>query len=437
MERSGIWNPSGMPSTSGGNVYNDCWGYTTSTGEEYAIIGNVDSILVIDVTDCSNPQRVFGYYGGNRTVWRDFKVYGDYMYAVCDVNCSEGLHIFDMSALPGGDVTHVLSTTDEFTKAHNIYVDVDSSRLYACGVGGATDVYVYDLSSTPEDPELLASVDFNSVTGTGDNYYIHDLYVRNDTAYASHGYLGYYVWDMRDLSSIELLGSIDTEDYNHSSWPADDGQHAFFAEEVPTGLPMGVIDMENIHNSSTSLEEVHDFQDRLGTSGQPTPHNPYVKNDTLYISYYEDGIKAYEVSDPLNPVLIGYYDTYTDNGNSYTGYEGCWGIYPFFESGCIIASDISHGLNTIEFNFEEPCDSITAHYTGLVPDLNHLVEETATIDGLVEDDRRVTITAEESVEMQVDFEAEAMSKFEAKIGPCNDSNTLTPPTENPGSSKKN
>ena len=96
MTRVGHWDPPGMP-TSGGVTYNDVWGYTASDGSEYAIIGNVDSILVVDVTNCDDPQRVYGYEGGNTTTWRDFKVYDGYLFAVCDA-CSEGLNV---QAFPG------------------------------------------------------------------------------------------------------------------------------------------------------------------------------------------------------------------------------------------------------------------------------------------------------------------------------------------------
>jgi len=127
MVKVGQWNPTGMPIYSG-VTYNDVWGYTTSTGEEYAIIGNVDSILIVDITDCHNPVRVFGYEGGSTVIWRDFKTYGDYVYGVCD-SCDEGLHIFNMSALPGGAITHELTTTAFFDRAHNIWIDEAKSKL--------------------------------------------------------------------------------------------------------------------------------------------------------------------------------------------------------------------------------------------------------------------------------------------------------------------
>lgn len=78
----------------------------------------------------------------------------------------------------------------------------------------------------------------------------------------------------------------------------------------------------------------------------------------MYISYYEDGLKAYDLTNPASPSLVGYYDTYPDNGSNYSGYNGNWGTYPFFDSGCILVSDISYGLNTIEVG----CASLVTYY---------------------------------------------------------------------------
>ena len=353
MVRVGQWNPSGMPS-SGGVTYNDVWGYTTPTGEEYAIVGNVDSIMIVDVTDCSTPTCVFGYEGGSTAIWRDFKTYGEYVYAVCD-GCNEGLHIFDMSALPGGNVTHELTTTEFFTKAHNIYIDTAEQTLYAVGSNTVSEGFVMLDLSTPDNPTLIDEIHLDDEAGLpSSNFYVHDVFVQNDTAYASHGNTGFFVWDMSDLSNIEILGEYDSNGYNHSSWINSDGGYAYFAEEVPTGLPLSVVDLANLGHPTQDINVVHTFRDRLGTSGFPTPHNPFVKEDTLYISYYEDGIKMYDLSTPDLPVLIAYYDTYPDNGNGYSGYNGAWGTYPFFDSGCICVSDIDYGLNTIEFcQFED------------------------------------------------------------------------------------
>ena len=354
MERVGQWNPASMPVHSG-VTYNDVWGYTAEDGSEYAILGNVDSILVVNVSNPAAPERVFGYYGGGHAIWRDFKVFQDYMYAVCD-GCSEGLHIFDLTALPSGDVTHVSSTTAFFSRAHNIFIDTSTQKLYACGTNTANKGLVILDLSTPDNPTLI---DNHIFSGPG-NFYVHDLYVQNDTAYCSHGNQGYYVWDMTNLANVVELGSYDSPGYNHSSWNHSSGIYSYYAEEVPLGRPMAVMDLTNLGSAVNDIQLLTTFKDPISnTALNVTPHNPYVKNDSLFISYYEDGFKVYDLVNPVSPTLVGYYDTYPDNGSAYTGYEGAWGTYPFFSSGNILVSDISYGLNILKV---QSCASPDTYY---------------------------------------------------------------------------
>lgn len=419
MDFVGQWNPPNMPDY-GGKFYNDIWGYAAPTGEEYAILGNSDSLLVIDVTVPTAPVRKFGMYGGNKVNWRDFKTYQSYAYGVCD-NCSEGLHVLDMTNLPAS-VSHVQTTTAFFSSSHNIFIDEPNDRLYAVGVSGDTDMTILDLSN-PANPTLLKHVDFNTIILDGVNYYVHDVFVRNNIAYCSHGGAGYFIWDMNDLNNITLIGKI-TEPvykYNHSSWITDDGQYAIYAEEVPTGNPIVVVDLANV-GTGTDLTKVTTFQDNLELTGANTPHNPFIKGDTLIISYYEDGVKAYDISDPTNPKLLAYYDTYPDNVGSYNGYNGCWGVYPYLPSGHIIASDRSYGLYVLKINVPPPatCDYIVKNYifgTGTI-NIEHHVDDYIDAVGTIGNGSSVDITARNYLEVKPGFECKFGANLHLQIGGC-------------------
>jgi hypothetical protein len=64
------------------------------------------------------------------------------------------------------------------------------------------------------------------------------------------------------------------------------------------------------------------------------------------MSYYVDGTRVLDISDPINPVEVGYFDT-----SDWTGlYDGNWGTYAYLPSGYIISSDRNNGL----FIFESP-----------------------------------------------------------------------------------
>lgn len=338
----------GMP----GNEYNDVWGYVDKTGKEYAIIGSSKAINIYDVTDCSNPIQKMSYIDGSTVTWRDFKTYRNYAYGVCDGGaCTEGLEIINL------DNYSVTQSTAVFDRAHNIYIDTLHARLYVVGsnaTNGQLTIYTLDTeivngvtyNGTPANPVLLKKFQTS---------YIHDIYVRNNIAYASHGYNGYIMWDVTNPANIQQLASnTDATGYNHSSWLTTNGQYAYAAEEVPRGRPLKLYQISGT-GLGTALNLIGSFNDPLEapTFSNNRPHNPFVKGDTLFVSYYEDGVQIFNISNPLSPKLIAYYDTYKlQNGLGYDiaahDWKGPWGVYPYLPSGCILASDITQGLFTFK-----------------------------------------------------------------------------------------
>tara|TARA_B100000315_G_C14536163_1_gene568563 strand:- start:1236 stop:1652 length:417 start_codon:yes stop_codon:yes gene_type:complete len=64
------------------------------------------------------------------------------------------------------------------------------------------------------------------------------------------------------------------------------------------------------------------------------------------MSYYVDGTRILDITDPENPIEVGYFDT-----SDLTGlYDGNWGTYAYLPSGYIISSDRANGM----FIFESP-----------------------------------------------------------------------------------
>ncbi len=327
------WDPDTLP-TAGTREFNDIWGYVDCEGREYAILGSAAKVHFFDLNDPENPVEVNSFPGGNVTTWRDMKTYRNRAYSICD-GCGEGLMIFDLSDLPNS-VTKTYQSTDFFSRAHNIFVD--NGRLYVVGSNTQSNgVIILDIDTDPDNPTLLASVNLSP------GGYVHDIYVRNDTAFGSHAYNGFYVWDVKDPQNPQAIASVGSSGYNHSSWAMDNRPYAVFAEEVPTGLPLSVVDLSelNQNNIETKLtfKEPLEAPQHLGA----TPHNPFFRGDYLIVSYYEDGVQIYDFSDPLDPQRIAYYDTHPTN-DDYNGYFGCWGVYPFLPSGLILASDINGGL---------------------------------------------------------------------------------------------
>jgi choice-of-anchor B domain-containing protein len=312
--------------------FKDIWGYHAN-GREYAITGTSRHIFFLDVTDPFTPDLIVTFEPGLNTPTRDFKTYKDRAYAVSGGGGNqEGLIIFDLSKLPF-EVTKTYQSTDLVPSTHNFFIDEETGRLYT------TNGHVLDLSQTPDNPVLLAEI--SEIRG-------HDLFVRNDFAYVSKGHSGYYIYDVADLNNPKLLAQLQTNGYNHSSWLTEDNRYAIFAEES-FGLPLGVMDLQRMEDND--LEIISLFKEPLLAPDYENvvAHNPFVRENFLFVSYYEDGVVVFDISDIEKPKRIAYYDTYPDN-TTYTGFKGCWGVYPFLPSGTIIASDQTYGLFVFQFD---------------------------------------------------------------------------------------
>ncbi|HLF64112.1 MAG TPA: choice-of-anchor B family protein [Saprospiraceae bacterium] len=340
MNLEANWDDNGLPS-SGGLSYNDCWGYNASNGTEVAILGTLQRVYFFDVSDPSDPE-IIDYFTvlnengtTNNSIWRDFKTYDHYAYASADQGTT-GLLIFDLQYVPDS-VVLVAQNQDFWLRSHNIWIDVPNGRLYAAGPNtNSGGTIVLDLATDPEDPVEIGSP-------TLPLGYIHDIHVVDHIAYASHGSdqaLSIYDFtDAEDPILIRTLEDYPEPGYNHSSWLDASGTRLVFADET-WGQALKLVNPNLTDHQSTNY---HLFQSQLlENNPNSIAHNPFIKDDLCYIAYYHDGVQIFDISDTNDITRVAYYDTYSNT--NYDGYEGCWGVYPFLESGYIVASDISNGL---------------------------------------------------------------------------------------------
>jgi len=326
-----------------GRKYSSCWGwYQASKNKEYAIIGASHGTYFIDVTSPNSPSVSAFVPGKPNCTWREMKTYQNYCYIVSDDFSPNRFQIIDMSTLPDS-VSIVHDGTTYFERGHTIWID--QNKMY---IGGHTDtsglspMAIYSLA-TPTVPVLLKKLE-EDISTTIINY-VHDMYVRNDTIYASSAFEGLYVLKFNPIAdTVTILGSYTgyaTQGYNHSSFLTQNGKHLVFCDEVPASMPIRLVNVENFSN----IQPVKNFKPADGT----TPHNPYViGNDFAVVSCYQDGLYIYNISTPSVVSLSGFFDTYPQGGfpqNDYTGtYRGNWGAYPYLPSGIIVANDMQNGV---------------------------------------------------------------------------------------------
>ncbi|HSD64100.1 MAG TPA: choice-of-anchor B family protein, partial [Ignavibacteriaceae bacterium] len=304
--------------------YNDIWGYTDSEGREYALLGVYTGTSIVDITDPVNPYEV-AFVPGPNSEWRDIKTYQHYMYTVSEGG--NGLQMVDLANLPNG-VTLVGYNTTYFNSAHNLFIA--DGFAYIEGANPGSGIHILDLS----DPVNPVQTSYYSASG-----YVHDVYVYNDTVYASSEDT-YDVVDVSDKYNPQLVSQSAALPgiYAHSGWLTEDKRYFVACEE----FNVRDVTVWDLQDRSTWNLVVPEWQ----MSDDSPVHNVFIRGQYAYFSYYKDGFVALDVSDPTNPVYVGRYDTYP----GITGtYQGAWGCYPFFPSGTVIISDISTGLYCLDF----------------------------------------------------------------------------------------
>lgn len=343
MIRLAQWHDTTLPIASPGNLkvrYSGCWGLAVN-GREYAILGGARHVLVFDVTTPTQPELVGKFEGQTNTVWREFKSYKNRVYAVSDAT-SEGLMILDFSRAPD-TIVQTYFSNQIFRSAHTITLDTSSGRIYLNGSNIAFGgLAILDIRQNPDKPMLIGAY---ALPGG----YIHDSYVRGDTVYASCGFDGYFIYDCRNagVDTPKTIASLSpTGGYHHNSWLSTDGRYAYLTEEIPSGRPVIVLDLAGIADNDLVIRTT--FLDPFLPAGtyNAIPHNVYIKDNLLFNSQYEDGLLVYDISNPVEPKLVAYYDTHPQN-TSYNTYYGCWGNYPWLPSGTIIAGDMQNGLQLL------------------------------------------------------------------------------------------
>jgi choice-of-anchor B domain-containing protein len=266
------------------------------------------------------------------------------------------MQVFDLTRLR--DVADPPVTFDAdarytgFGNAHNIVINEDTGFAYAVGTarddafrGGAHFINVQD----PKNPIAAG--------GYADNGYSHDAQVVTyngpDSDYSGREiFIGanenqVVLADVTDKDNPAPISSIDYEEvwYTHQGWFTEDQQYFILGDEL---------DEANVGFRSRTL--VFDLSDldnpslHFAYSGATSAidHNGYVKGDAYFLANYTAGIRVLDISGIAGKSITetGFFDTFPSTDTP--RFDGVWSVYPYFESGKIVVSDINSGLFVIK-----------------------------------------------------------------------------------------
>jgi choice-of-anchor B domain-containing protein len=324
----------------------DSWGYTSPSGREYAIICLSDGIAWVEVSDPGAPVIV-DTLPAVSSLWRDVKIYEDFAYYVSEGG--DGVQIVDMSQIDAGIVTNVGSVNDGGTTgSHNVAINEDSGWLYQ--IGGGSDpiegLRFYDLSNKANP----------SYEGQWNSRYIHDAQIVTYTSGPFAGKEiafcfsedtsggvnpGVDILDVTNKNNVQTISQLTYSSpvFSHQGWLSPDRNTLYINDEL-----------DEINFGGTTLTRVIDVSDltqpvQVGTftSGSSAiDHNLYTKGNLIFEANYRSGLRVFDASNPTSPVETAFFDTYpADDG---VDFNGLWNVFPYFDSGTIIGSDLERGL---------------------------------------------------------------------------------------------
>lgn len=338
-------------------------------GKEYALVGGSKGLIIVDITNPSSPQQIVQIPGPDN-LWKEIKVYSHYAYVTSEGG--QGLQIVDLSALPSATLASHFYTGDgaiagQLNEIHALHIDVTKGFLYTYGgdisPGGAK---IFDLKLDPYNPKFVGR--FEQLG------YIHDGYVDNDTLYACHIGAGIMsVVDMTNKTSPVVLGTVETPGkFTHNAWITDDRKHVLTTDETtPSFLTSYDV------SDPSDIREIDRVSPNPNNGNGSYVHNTHILNDYAVTSWYTSGVLIVDAHRPQNLVTVAQYDTYAGNNLEF---EGCWGVFPYFPSGTVIATDIDPAqLTVLTPTYQRACyleGKITKSCDG-----NPLVGATIVING--------------------------------------------------------
>ncbi len=321
---------------------NSCWGYTSPSGREYAIIGTEGGTCFVEISSPTNPVLV-DYIDGPNSLWRDVKVYQNHAYLVSEGG--NGIQVVSMANIDNGTVALVNTITSGGTTAtHTVALDETSGFLYRSG-GGGLGIRAYNLSN-PSTPVFAGSWATRYVHECQVVTYTSGPFAGKQIAFACTGFdggwtqPGFEILDVTNKSSIVSIARIlyPGAAYSHQGWLSANRQYFYLGDELdedgikPTTTY--VFNVANINNPS--------YVGTFTNGNNAVGHNMYVKGDLLYQANYRSGLRVFDTTVPTNPVEVAWFDTYP--GSDSANFNGLWSNYPYFPSGVVIGSDLERGL---------------------------------------------------------------------------------------------
>lgn len=342
--------------------------------------------FIYDISNPDAPVLASWYNPGNNQQFLEAIVVGNRAYF--GSGNGGGVHIVDVTStynpifLGTVDSTHA----NGHNSIHEMMVVPQGNSTYLIENYNSTGVKPIRVIDVTNPAAPVFKWEFNPTDVT----WVHAFHIRGNKMYTSGWGGKVEIYDISNLASQApaLIGVINGNSTNHSTWTSEDGKYLYSCRETFDG-DLRVYDVQN--PASPFLIRSIKAGD-LGINAV-TPHNPVVMGNYLYVSWYQAGIQVFDISDPTFPKRIGQYDTFaptfapteaqiqelktegpwdaicgSPNGFSSalpSSYDGNWAVYPFLGQNKILAGDLTNGLVILDAsNVSAPQKNLVSDYDG-------------------------------------------------------------------------
>lgn len=337
----------------------DLWVWEGVDGRDYAVTGTHSANGEAYFWDVTNPEKMIiidTVTVDARTV-NDVKVSEDGRIAVLSregaSNRKNGIVILDVT--DPSNVTTLSTFDDGLTGGvHNVFI-------YENHVYATNNVQKYDIINI-EDPTNPYRVSSFELSRPG--HVVHDVWIEDGIAYSSNFGDGLAIVDVgsnnSELGSAggspenpkQLASHNFKNGWNHAAFPFKSKSTGDFYvvagdEAFPGGVPTGWIHFVKFDGWENS-EEVARYE--VPEAGS---HNLWIKDDILYVGYYQGGLRVVDISGDLMGNLydqgreIGFFQPKDSKGRR-PATTMTWGAMPYKDY--VYIADMASGLWALKVN---------------------------------------------------------------------------------------
>ena len=334
------------------------WGWIDpTTGREYVIFGLTDATSFVDITDPVNPVFL-GQLPSHDGIsqYRDFAVYGNYLFVVADNPTHHGLQVFDLTDLRG--VQNPPVTFSEaahyagFVAGHSLWMNDATGFLYvfrtvgdACGNG----VQIVNVQN-PLQPSFAGCFGADQTPlSTG----VCVLYEGPDHDY--HGHEICFVGSDDNVTIVDVTNKSQPETVADFTYPDIARAHQGDLSVDQRYWLLGDM-MDEHHNGFNTRTYAFDISDLdnpvvLGHFSHSTTsidHDLFIIGSKVYQANWRAGLRILNISSlpDLSFRELGYFDTVP--GSDSVDHSGAFAPYPWWSGAVVTISDTESGLFVLQ-----------------------------------------------------------------------------------------